>query len=107
MYEGSGNYGLLAHSVQPDLISQYSKVDSVDPRQDYSEGDRVINELAQQFENTLTIEICLEFCKDYKYASVQKRYCHCANEFARKTELLADSQGFQKARQIIQFLYNL
>ena len=63
--------------------------------QDYTDanGGRTIADAQTIFDTTLTIEKCLDFCKDYKYAAVQYgEQCWCANEFARKTEILPDSE---------------
>ena len=58
--------------------------------QDYSPDGRVLTEGVAV--DGLTIEKCLELCKDYKYAAVQfGNGCHCANEFDRTTQILADS----------------
>ena len=59
--------------------------------QDYASGDRIIGDVFRVFPSTITIEKCLEFCKNYKLAAVRDLHCFCANEFAREAQILPDS----------------
>ena len=53
-------------------------------------GDRILN-VYKQFLGTLTVEICLDYCKNFKYAGVTaKNYCFCGNELSQAI-LLPDS----------------
>ena len=55
-----------------------------------TQGDRILN-VWKQFLGTLTVEICLDYCKNFKYAGVSaKHYCFCGNELS-ETVLLPDS----------------
>ena len=57
---------------------------------DYYPGIRILGEGVAV--DGLTVEKCLESCKNHKYAGVQNgNGCHCAKEFARGLEILADS----------------
>ena len=52
--------------------------------------DRVLKDKQKTFDaSDLTIEKCLEECKNYKYAGVQfSQTCFCGNEIARTIEFL-------------------
>ena len=53
-------------------------------------GDRILD-IWKRFLGTLTVEICLDYCKNFKYAGViSKNYCFCGNELSQ-TVLLPDS----------------
>ena len=57
---------------------------------DYYHGVQILGEGVAV--DGLTVEKCLESCKNHKYAGVQNgNACHCAKEFARGLEILADS----------------
>ena len=43
-------------------------------------GDRILGENFKTFEGTLTSEICLDYCKNFKFAGLfYKTYCFCGN----------------------------
>ena len=55
-----------------------------------AKGDRILD-VYKQFLGTLTVEICLDYCKNFKYAGVTaQNYCFCGNELSRAI-LLPDS----------------
>ena len=58
---------------------------------------RITTDANKNFKGTLTIQKCLEFCEDYKYAAVQYRYaCFCGNSFKRAIVMLPDAECDKK-----------
>ena len=66
--------------------------DFLNRRQDNSK--RVLNDKLKIFDSgVMTVEKCLEECKQYKYAAVENRKeCFCANQFSQKTKILDDTE---------------
>ena len=55
-----------------------------------TQGDRIMD-IWKQFPGTLTTEVCLDYCKNFKYAGTTgEHWCFCGNELKR-TVLLPDS----------------
>ena len=48
--------------------------------QDGAKGNRILGANFKNFEGTLTSEICLDYCKNFKFAGLfSKTYCFCGN----------------------------